>query len=98
MTRADMAKSVDHAEISENAAAGYDILKQRGLDDGNWVWRRLGMRWCQSRQGDKYRSHTKTCEPIAHGHCRLLQPSGIRRWLANYRKRRQPKALVQWLA
>src|SRR5204862_8116032 len=45
MARADMAEGIDHAEVGEDAAAGHDIPKQRGLDAGNWDWWRLGMRW-----------------------------------------------------
>ena len=37
MPRADMAEGVDHAEVGEDAAAGHDILDQRGLDAGN-LW------------------------------------------------------------
>ena len=43
MTRTDMAKGVDHAEIGENATAGHDILEQRGLDAENRTQRGLGM-------------------------------------------------------
>ena len=41
MTRADVAKTVEHAEIGEDAAADHDILEQRSIDPGNWSGCRL---------------------------------------------------------
>src|SRR4029079_18451628 len=43
--RADMAESVDHAEVGENAAARHDVRDQRGFDAGDCILRGLGMDW-----------------------------------------------------
>jgi hypothetical protein len=41
MTRADMAKTVEHTEIGEDAAANHHVLKQRSIDAGKRGGRRL---------------------------------------------------------
>ena len=41
MTRADVAETVEHAEIGEDAAADHDVLEQCGIDAGNGGGRRL---------------------------------------------------------
>ena len=44
MTRADMAETIDHAEVGKDAAANDDILDHSGIDAGNRVSRGLRAR------------------------------------------------------
>ncbi len=50
MTRADVAKAVENAEVGEDAAADHDIFDQSGIDARNRDGRRLGARLPETEQ------------------------------------------------
>jgi hypothetical protein len=58
MTRADMAETVENAEVGEDAAANHDIFDQSGIDARNPGRRRLGARLLETEQERQHQQHS----------------------------------------